>query len=92
MGKQVNVVLLTGCKRSGKDSAAQVLIDRGWVNLAFADPLRTMALAINPIVNYDFQCNVVRLKDMVESYGWDFAKRDPEVRRLLQVIGTEAVR
>lgn len=34
-----NVVGLTGLRGSGKDTAAKVLIDQGWVRLAFADPL-----------------------------------------------------
>lgn len=49
----MDVVLFTGLKGSGKDTAAQCLIDRGWVGLAFADPLKSMALAVDPIVEVD---------------------------------------
>lgn len=99
------IVAFAGLKGSGKDAAAKVLVDEyGFTKVAFADAVRTMVLTINPIIpvphNYgrehvsDLTSLVPeRLADLVFAFGWDKIKRDiPEVRRLLQVIATEAVR
>ena len=58
----------------------------GFVRVAFADTIRQVALTIDPYVHN------LRLSDVINLVGWDKAKRHPEVRRLLQVIGTEAGR
>lgn len=89
-----NWIGLTGNKEVGKDTAALALISRGYHRIAFADPVRRMALAIDPVL---FTSNTrvepaYRLSDMVAAMGWDKAKQHPEVRRLLQRIGTEAGR
>lgn len=88
----MKIIAFTGRAGSGKDTAAQALIDRGWVRIGFADKLKEMALAINPLI-----MNIggfhVTLRMLVGDLGWDGAKRCyPEVRRLLQAIGTDAVR
>lgn len=47
------VLGLLGRKGAGKDTAAKVLTDRGWVRLAFADPLyREVAAAFDVTVEY----------------------------------------
>lgn len=100
------IVGITGYAQHGKDTAAQVLVNEfGFVRVGFADALKELALAVNPIVSsndgiaeYD-----VRLSDLIdgtpaarsllwreESFGWEVAKKWPEVRRFLQVLGTEA--
>ena len=40
------IVAFTGYAGSGKDAAAAVLVDEGWQRVAFADPLKDVALAI----------------------------------------------
>lgn len=75
---------------SGKDTAAEALVAAGWRRVAFADPVRQMALAIDPYVLADGE--PVLLGDLVASVGWDEAKRHPDVRRILQRVGTEAGR
>lgn len=85
------VLGLTGAAGSGKDAAAAFLVEDGYTRIAFADPLRAMALSLNPIVS----CNsaIHRLSDAVETYGWDVAKREyPEVRGILQRLGTDVIR
>lgn len=85
------LVGLVGYAGSGKDAAAEALVAVGWTRVAFADPVRQMALAIDPLI----PCHVSRsghLSAFVAAVGWTEAKRHPEVRRLLQRIGTEAVR
>ncbi len=90
------VLGLAGRKRAGKTTLAEALEERGWVKLSFADPVRELALKLDPIVtcrsegpdpwNYE----AFSLSDIVEGVGWDTAKEDhPEVRRILQVVGTE---
>lgn len=81
---------LSGCKEVGKDTAAQILISRGYHRIAFADPLRRIALAIDPFIVGIIK--PIRLTELVAIDGWDVAKQQPEVRRLLQRIGTEAGR
>lgn len=92
-----NVALL-GRSGSGKDTAALGLMATyGHVRVAFADPVRRMALAVDPIIwaaPYDEQrVDYMHLSDVVAAHGWDTAKRNfPEVRRFLQQLGTDGVR
>lgn len=85
-----HTVALTGFARSGKDTVAEIL-GRGWgyQRLALADPLRDGLYALNPIVFADAYGHVYRVKDVVDECGWDEAKKRPEVRTLLQRMGTE---
>ena len=88
------IIGITGHAQHGKDTTGQFLVTSyGFKRYAFADQLRSMALTLNPII-YSEGPEVVttRLADLVQSAGWDVAKKDPEVRRFLQVLGTEAVR
>lgn len=85
-------VALIGRARSGKDSVGARLVDRyGYKRLAFADPLKDMALEINPWVPTTIGV-VVRLHRLIMDVGWEYAKENyPEVRRILQHTG-ESVR
>ena len=88
------IVGLTGFAGSGKDTAAQVLIDGGFERRAFADPLREGLLGIDPWIDtpHDGR-STSRLSWIIETWGWDEAKRRfPEVRRLQQTYGTEGGR
>lgn len=84
---------LTGFAGSGKDTAALILAqEHGFARVAFADPLRDMLYALNPIA-HGGPMGTLRVASIVDSFGWDTAKREfPEVRRLLQRIGTEVGR
>lgn len=82
---------LVGYAGAGKDAAAAGLVEIGWERIAFADPLREMALAIDPYIPCHASASS-RLTGYVAAMGWLKAKQHPEVRRLLQAIGTEAVR
>lgn len=98
------LVAFSGLKGSGKDTAAAILTEEyGFTKIAFADAVREMALTINPYIPVksigfmwewiDQLADHLPLADIIDEKGWDWAKREiPEVRRLLQVIGTEAGR
>ena len=85
---------LIGRRRVGKDTVAKILVEQyGYERLAFADPLREAALALNPIVCIGAGEEEWRLARVVETIGWEAAKdRYPEVRRILQRLGDEAGR
>lgn len=90
------LVGLSGYAQSGKDTAARVLIEHfGFQRVAFADALRDVLYALNPLIPVDdsMSAPVIRLQNRVDKYGWDVAKTAyPEVRALLQRLGTEAGR
>lgn len=84
------VVGLTGYAGAGKDAAAAGLVAEGWTRQAFADPVRSMALAIDPLIQG--ASHIDSLSWFVKQGGWDTAKRIPDVRRFLQRLGTDGVR
>jgi hypothetical protein len=87
------LVGLSGFAGSGKDSVAAVLVGNwGFARVAFADAVRDVLYAVDPVINTRDDFIPIRLSEVVDGYGWDIAKRDPEVRRLLQRVGTEAGR
>lgn len=94
MSRHAPLIGLSGRAGAGKDTLASHLAPFGYVRVAFADPLREMALAIDPLVALSpwDRAASMRLSDYVTAAGWDAAKRHPEVRRFLQRLGTEGVR
>lgn len=87
---------LMGRARSGKDTFATYLVrNHGFTRVAFADPLREIAAAVDPIVGYNDHGDVspIRYSDAIDFYGYERAKDEfPEVRRFLQRLGTDGVR
>jgi hypothetical protein len=97
------IVGLSGFARSGKDTFAERLVEKhGFIRLAFADTLRDFLYALNPIVdmNRRYEADVpdgppIYLQEVIDHYTWDHYKEShfgPEIRRLLQRLGTEAGR
>ncbi|WP_424936652.1 MULTISPECIES: hypothetical protein [Bacteria] len=95
------LVGLLGKKRSGKNTAASRLADHGYAVAAFADPLRDMALAIDPVVGVHVEdargghhlVHYVTYSEALAEHGYERAKEEyPEFRRFLQRLGTEGVR
>lgn len=90
-------IALMGRARSGKDTVAARLVDDfGYARVAFADPLKDMALELDPFVNAYAEWHddlgetavIDRLSEIVRDIGWERAKEEyPEVRRILQHIG-----
>jgi hypothetical protein len=93
---------LCGFARSGKNSTANILTEiAGFEQHAFADALREMALALDPMMQDGIadigaapweHATFRRYSEMIERYGYEMAKQAPDVRRFLQRLGTEAVR
>lgn len=95
--EDVIIVGLTGKAGCGKDTVGQMLVDAGFQRYGFADELKQAVLDLDPIVGSyivkPFMQEHQRLSEVVDAYGMDWAKRElPEVRRLLQVFGTEVIR
>lgn len=104
----MEIIGLSGFARSGKDEAANVLVEEfGFTRVAFADKLREVLYALDPMVVADVRhhgpvpepdySGVVyrRVQDVIDNYGWDGYKESPfsrDIRRLLQRLGTEAGR
>lgn len=82
---------IIGRAGSGKDTAGAYFVEQhGYRRVAFADPLKEAALRLNPIVGTDDSDLCVegeRLSDIVSFWGWERAKEEPEVRRILQELG-----
>lgn len=84
--RDYRLIGLTGYARSGKDTVATVLVERfGYTRIGFADAIRDFLIMVNPILHSGH-----RLNETVSMYGWEIAKGQDEVRRLLQETGTVA--
>lgn len=82
------IIGLTGYAQSGKDTLAGMLIGlHKYERIAFADKIRKLLYETNPITACG---HTGYLKDLVDRVGWDEAKKETQVRRLLQEIGVGA--
>lgn len=104
----LNLLGLCGYAQSGKDTVAAALAapPLSFQRVAFADAVREFALAVDPLIPWLGQSRDVgddkdavfngecwRLSEMVRHKdGWEHAKKSPEVRKLLQRVGTEGGR
>jgi dephospho-CoA kinase len=80
------IIGLSGYAQSGKDTVAKYLVENHkFKRIAFADALRDMAYKSNPMVG-----DGLRLRDLVDDYGWDVAKQNSYVREYLQMSGLAA--
>lgn len=90
------IVGFAGYAGAGKDTAAQALEPAGFVLRAFSDPLREMALEIDPTLHvlHDWgEARIwghVRLSHVVNMVGWTRAKEAKAVRGFLQTLGMAA--
>jgi hypothetical protein len=82
------IIGLSGYAQSGKDSTAELLcLNYQYRRVSFADPIRTGLLRLNPKLD-----SLTHLQEYIDDFGWDNAKHNPEVRRLMQRFGTEVGR
>jgi hypothetical protein len=81
---------LCGYAAAGKDTAARVLIDEFFFQrVAFADPIKAALLALDPLVPGPGEDQYLRLSEFCQERSWAEVKEYPEVRRLMQILGTE---
>ena len=96
---------LTGVASSGKDTVGKILTEEyGYIRASFADVLREALYRLNPTIPITpvlaqwpptraYTQQYWSLQELVDEVGWDDAKTNHlEVRRLLQVMGTEVGR
>jgi len=96
------IIGLIGKSGAGKDEVAKRLVaEHGYTRLAFADILKDVALAADPVIEHirnvpwrvalDIDLNIdsdlIRLSSIVKAVGWDRAKKISEVRGFLQRLG-----
>lgn len=102
------IIGLNGVARAGKDTVAQILHDLyGYEIFSFSETLNDALVVLNPIVKIPWEQDVpglvvvgtrpgdplfIRYADLVNEVGYETAKEIPEVRRLLQTMGTEVGR
>lgn len=88
---------LGGKLRSGKDALAEYLrSEHDFIVMGMSDALNEALLKLNPWIEVpggreNFSA-LQRYQDLHDAVGYVEAKKNPEVRRLLQVLGTEVGR
>lgn len=94
------LVTISGYATSGKDAVADILVkELGWYKTYMSKPLEQALLTLNPWVPWH-SLGVsrgdiskaeywIRYQELHARVGYDESKKNPEVRRLLQTLGTE---
>jgi hypothetical protein len=92
----MTIIGLTGYAMVGKDTVGQMLVQRGYTRVSFADAVRELARHVDPFVqgpvwtedNTKVFPTGARLGTIVDALGWQQAKiGSGEIRRLLQHLG-----
>lgn len=94
------LIALGGKLRAGKDAIGDYLVEKhDFVKLGMSDALNEALLALDPYILTSYTANNGTVHEHVERYsslyarvGYVEAKTNPEVRRLLQKLGTEVGR
>lgn len=85
---RIEVVGISGYARAGKDTIGDYLVTLGYDRASFAAPIRKALYTLNP-----FATNSARIQDVIDEHGWEGSKTiDPEVRLLLQRLGSDVGR
>lgn len=86
---------LGGKIAAGKDTVADFLVSHhGFEKLGMSDPLAMALYTLNPWIGERYSeaghyVEQIRYREIADEIGYTEAKKIPEVRRLLQVLGTE---
>lgn len=80
---------LCGFARAGKDTVGHILVERhGFTRVAFADPLKQLAAAVDPVLDVEDGNRIRRYTDTLTAEGEAYVKDAyPEYRRFLQALG-----
>lgn len=100
MPPRATIIGISGYARAGKDTLGLFLCEAGFERRSFADALRDVLYAMNPMVEaqvFDAEPQLWSVRALVDKYGWEDAKAtdfgsDFTVRKYLQRLGTEAGR
>lgn len=88
-------VAFVGYARSGKNTLAEEFVkNAGFDQRGFADSLKAILYSLNPQIELfnDDYIGHWHVKNIVDDRGWEKAKEEPEIRQLLQRLGTEGGR
>lgn len=90
------VIGIMGRKRAGKNEFAEAVAGASSraddVHVfAFADAIRDIMYAVNPIIGYE-DGEFVRYATVIDEHGYEAAKEYPEFRQFAQRLGTEGGR
>jgi hypothetical protein len=87
------LIQLYGDAGVGKDTLANMIVDRlGWRKLSYATKLKEALIRLDPIV-IPGCVHSYRISELLERSNLDIVKRNfPEVRQLLERMGTEVGR
>lgn len=87
------IIGLSGYARTGKDTIANHLVENyGFTRMSFADPMREALVRLNPSITIG-NLQGASLAWAVGNMGWEKLKEvSPDVRGLLQRMGTEVGR
>lgn len=98
---------IAGFMASGKDALADILVrDHGYEKTFMSEPLARALYALDPLIDcffpgaaelsaeleYSAPSRYTRYQEIVDGIGYTEAKKIPEIRRLLQRLGTEVGR
>ena len=83
------IIGLSGWAGAGKNTIADRDLS-GYKQISFAQPVKDALVALDPTVY--IHGSHISLKKAVERDGWDYIKQYPEVRQLLQNMGTSVGR
>lgn len=84
------LIAFAGFARSGKDEAASPLLKAGWDHQAFANRLRELLIAINPILWDRATETHTDVRRRATGAGWDYIKDYCGGREMMQRLGEEA--
>lgn len=90
----MTLLVIGGYATSGKDSVANFLVDElGWYKTYMSKPLENALLTLDPWAPWQGAdvkgAYWIRYSELHARVGYDESKKNPEVRRLLQTLGTE---
>lgn len=94
---ELTIVLLSGKKQTGKNTAADALVKHGFQEFSFAAPLKKMCANILSTLRHNvvdalmFEDNTFKQAKVPHAYYTD-AKYDVTHREVLQLFGTEFMR
>lgn len=83
------IIGLSGKAGSGKDTVGDFMTEYGYIPYAFADPIKQLAMSIDPWVRWGPEGGVewTRLSNLINRAGWRHAKSFIDVRSFLQDLG-----